>query len=46
MSYLNSRIMSENIFATAFTDPGLQAIRDQVSQQQDALPYLLLPLKI
>jgi hypothetical protein len=40
------RMMSEPIIATTYTDPAIQAIRTQVAANDDAIPYLLLPVKI
>lgn len=38
--------MSEQIIATTFTDPAINAIRAQVAANDDRIPYLLLPVKI
>jgi len=38
--------MSEIIYATDYTDPGLQAIRDLAQSKNDNIPFLLLPVKI
>jgi len=38
--------MSEIINATGFNDPAIQVIRSQVATRDDAIPFLLLPVKI
>jgi hypothetical protein len=38
--------MSDIINGTAYNDPDLQGIRDQVATQNDGIPFLLLPVKI
>ncbi|MFT3701514.1 MAG: hypothetical protein QM802_04050 [Agriterribacter sp.] len=39
-------MMSEQIIATTYTDPAVNAIRTQVAANDDGIPYLLLPVKI